>query len=200
MAEVVVIECETPDKLLCWYRGEQRPQPVHIALDVRTGRLRAEYDANIGGGASADAWHGFERQWGIPLLTGAAANELLARIAPLAERVVSGAEKTWNGSNTVIRLDDDAEAAENEILEFLPDPGDRDVVGQLPVYDVYGIGEPWTADEAGIRAATTDDQVEAIARQLQAEFREGSGEPDAVINGLDDYLRCLRDDLVVAGR
>lgn len=198
MPEIAVVACEKPDQLLCWYRGEPRPQPVYIALDVQTGRLWAQYDANVGAGVSAAAARGFERQWGIPLLTGDAANELLAGIAPLAERVAAGAEEASDGSNTVIRLDDDAQAAENAILELLPDSGDADAEGRLPLHSVHEIGTLWTAKEIGVQANTTDDQVETFSRQLQDRFRADSGEPDAVLVGLTDYVRCLRDDLAAA--
>ncbi|UUV32352.1 hypothetical protein NQK81_02540 [Amycolatopsis roodepoortensis] len=193
MTKVAIIKCGAQDELLRWYRGEQGPQPVYIALDVISGRLWADYDANVDGGCSPEVYHGFERHWEIPLLTGDAVNELLAQVAPLAERVMAGAEKVWDGSNTVIRLDTDALAAVEDIADLLPRCDDRDAVGLLPVYDVDSIGEMWTAEEAGITGATTDEAIEATAQRLLAEFRDGSGEPDAVIDGLEDYLRCLRD-------
>jgi hypothetical protein len=197
--EVVIIECDAVDELYRWYQGEQAPQPTFVALDVRTGHLWAGWDAEIGTAIPVDVAYGFVRRYGIPLLTGDAANTLMAEIAPLAQRVLDGARTEWYGQNTVARLDADATEADEAIAARLDhEAADVDNPGVLPVWRIDTIGEAWTADEAGVTASTSDAELAAIGERLLAEFRGGQGQPHAVIEGLDEYLTGLRAELVTA--
>ena len=96
------------DELYRRYRGETSQQPVYVSLDCETGELSAAASSIIGSGAPMDVFNGIVRRWRIPALTENAANALLAEIAPLAERVVAGFERVFDGSSHVGKYDDDA--------------------------------------------------------------------------------------------
>ena len=106
------------DELYRRYRGETSQQPVYVSLDCETGELSAAASSIIGSGAPMDVFNGIVRRWRIPALTENAANALLAEIAPLAERVVAGFERVFDGSSHVGKYDDDAIDAIGEILDL----------------------------------------------------------------------------------
>ena len=66
---VRVLDCTGPTDLFRQYHGQSEPQPAYLELDLRDGILRADYDSEVGPAAPAAVHHGFERRWGIPLLT-----------------------------------------------------------------------------------------------------------------------------------
>ncbi|MEW1912529.1 hypothetical protein AB0442_29520 [Kitasatospora sp. NPDC085895] len=177
------------------YHGQSQAQPVYVELGLGDGVLLASYDAEVGGGRPAEVHHGIDWRWTIPILQAEAANELLDELAPLAQQVLDGSEVVWDGHNRVGRiLTDEAQAAFDAIGERCAALTDEDE-GVLPVWDMDSIGDAWTADEAGITAETTDAELEEIEARLLQEFREGQDQPHAVIEGLTEHLRQLRDDL-----
>ncbi|MFJ3793862.1 hypothetical protein [Kitasatospora sp. NPDC090091] len=182
-------------ELHCWYDRESQAQSVYVELGLSDGILLASYNGIVGSGMPASVYHGIDRRWSIPPLTADGANKLLAEIAPLAQRVLDGSDVEWDGRNHVGRiLTDDAQAAYDAISELCEaiEPEDDAV---LQVWSMDTIGEGWTAEEAGITAATTDEELKQIEVRLTEEFRDGMGFSAVVIDGLDDYLRELRDDL-----
>ncbi|MGW2112830.1 hypothetical protein [Streptomyces sp. NPDC001948] len=134
---------------------------------------------------------------GEPVLNGEAANELLRELAPLAQRVLDGATIEWDGENYVGRLiTDDADEAYG-LMTVRCETIDATEHNQdiLPVWDMDSIGSPWSADDAGITHATTDEDLDVIEKQLLREFREEQEQPHAVVHGLSAHLRWLRDEL-----
>ncbi|MFD0352928.1 hypothetical protein ACFVHW_04150 [Streptomyces sp. NPDC127110] len=197
--------CTTLAELHCHYDRQFEPQNVYIELDLESGLLHADYNAEVGNAVPFEVFHGRTRRYPIgsgedgqhdgPVIPSAeGANRLLEQLRPLAERVLNGSAIEWDGNNMVGRLDEDAVAAEEEILELLqgPDLGDD---GVLEVWTVESMGEPWSADDAGITGQTSDAELAEIEERLLAEFRDGMGQPTAVIGDLDVYLRSLRDGL-----
>lgn len=183
-------------ELHCQYTGEFNPQPVYVELGLEDGILLASYDAIVGPGMPASVYHGIDRRWTIPAMTDDGANALLQEIAPLAQRVLDGSDVDWDGNNKVGRiLTDDAQAAYDAIGE-LCEALDSDSQGALQVWNMDTIGEGWTADEAGITATTTDAELDQIEKRLTEEFRDGMGLDAVVIEGLDEDLRRLRDELI----
>lgn len=195
------------DTLHCHYQGELQAQSVYVALDLETGALYANYDSVIGNGVPGEVHDGRVRRYTLgagpygrePVIpTPEGANRLLEQIKPLAQRVLDGASIEWNGNNMVGVLTADAQQAEEEIADLVcseegPALGGG---GTLEVWAIDSMGDTWTAEEAGITAQTTDEELDRIEEKLLAEFREGMDQPTAVIDGLDDYLRGLRDELV----
>jgi hypothetical protein len=199
MTTVTIQTVNAADELHRWYDGQTSAQPAYIELGLRDGVLLASYDAEIGNGVPPEVFHGIDRRWLIPVLDADAANKLLHEVAPLAQRVVDGAKIVWDGNNHVGRLTTgDARDADDEITalcERITEDGEH-ADGLLQVWSMDSIGTAWDADEAGITAATTDAELAAIEKKLLAEFRDGMDQPTAVIHGLDQHLKELRDELV----
>ncbi|MFV8133225.1 hypothetical protein [Streptomyces syringium] len=195
--KVRVIACTAADALHCRYAGESQAQPAYVELGLKDGVLLASYDSEVGGAVPSEVYHGIDLRWPVPVLGGTAATRLLERLEPLAQRILDDSEITWNGSNRVGVLGEDGQAAAEEIealceAEFEDGDANPDL---LPVWSVDTLGDLWDADEAGIGACTTDEELDVITARLLEEFRQGMGQPDAVIDGLGEYLRSLRDDL-----
>jgi hypothetical protein len=181
--------------LHCQYPGQTSAQPVHVELDCREeGALSASYNPEIGSGVPETVHARFVLRWTIPALKADAANELLAKIAPLAERIVSGFDEVWNGSNFVGDFDDDADDA-CEDIEALCDKargaGEDEALSVWQAADWYaGVGSARAqAAELGITENTTDDQlVKIAAREAQNAKSDGVD----VLNNLDKYLESIR--------
>jgi len=178
--------------LYCHYSRQTQPQDCHLELDLETGELSADYNAEIGNAVPAPVWHGVVRRWGIPCLTAAAANELMAEIAPIAQRVLDGASVEWDGSNWIGKLDADAAVAE-EGAEQLAGGCDGDTVCAVDACDWLDGGD---ANALGITTDTTDAELHSIGERISSEAcAEGV---HVIIRNLDDYLRDARDELRTA--
>lgn len=180
------------DALHLQYRGQNGTQPVYVTLDCESGDLSAAASGIIGNGTPMRVWNSLARQWRIPALTETAANALLAEIAPLAERVVAGFERVWDGSDHVGEYDDDATAA----IERIGSLCDRDWSDQtIEVWDAAdwygGVGcRDAQRSSLGITAETTDEELTTI------EEREANEASPRIIEGLDRYLARLRDEAI----
>ncbi|MFI8769553.1 hypothetical protein ACIGN6_32240 [Streptomyces sp. NPDC053792] len=186
-----------PDELHARFHGQSEAQPAYVELGLKDGILLASYDAVVGQGVEAEVYHGIDRRWSIPVLTQDAANRLLDDLAPLAQRVLDGSDVVWDGNNWVGRVvTEDAEAAYDEITERCEGIEDHDGNEDLlSVWSTDSIGDLWDAEEAGVTAQSTDEELDRIEERLTEEFRDGQGLAFVVIEGLDDYLKQLRDDL-----
>ncbi|MGP3777103.1 hypothetical protein ACTWJ8_40345 (plasmid) [Streptomyces sp. SDT5-1] len=207
MTSVKITECATPDELYCHFSGEHEAQDTYIELDVRHGTLLADYNGVIGSGIPFEVFHGFERRYAIPLLTGDAANRVMREIAPLADRILADWEEHWDGNNMVARLGEDARAAEEEIEQHLGVhagadawvSGDQGFPAEdlIAEWDIDGAVNGCEAEEYGITAETSDERLDEIAQKIAQELAECSGSKVAVVDGLDEYLRGVRRDLTV---
>ncbi|MFF1284328.1 helix-turn-helix domain-containing protein [Streptomyces sp. NPDC058299] len=198
---VRIIECTNPVGLHRHYDGETGAQPAYIELDLREGTLHADYDSEIGSAVPFSVYHGFERRYGIPVLTAEAANRVLREIAPLAERILADWEEEWDGNNMVAHLGEDAQAAEEEIEDKLGsnlsagDLGHFAPDDRVTEWDLDGAVNGSEVDDYGITADTTDARLEEIEQQILSDLA-ACGEGSVVVcHGLDDYLKELRDDL-----
>ena len=187
---IQIIKVEGDELYLC-YPGQTKAQPCYVELDCYKATLSAEPNTEIGNAVPLDVHHGHRIRWTIPALKARRANELLSEIAPLAERVVAGYYKVWNGSNTVAEYNDDASEAIREIEREIQLWDTTDC--RLSVLDASTYYEPLgsklvQARELGITAETTDEQLDAIAE------RELDNADDVnVIEGHVDYLKRLRE-------
>ncbi|MEV4438063.1 hypothetical protein AB0K09_03440 [Streptomyces sp. NPDC049577] len=206
MTEVRIIRCTTPTELFRQYVGQGAPQPVYIELDLREGTLLADYDAEVGGAVPFSVFHNFERRYAIPLLTGAAANRVMEQIAPLAERILADWEEVWDGNNKVACLGEDARAAEEQLRDALGlglDASDREDQGfdeadLVAVWDIDGAVTGGEAEEYDISCDTDDDRLEEIADEIVRDLADVSESGVAVVPGLEEYLRTVREDLIEA--
>lgn len=187
------------DDLYCKYPNESSPQPVELSLDIRSGALRCDYDPNIGGGSTFDHRHRLILSARIPCLTAAAANHLMQEVAPLAQRVLDGASKQWDGNNTVGRFTDDANAAWDEIVEAIEDRGDEEgdqVIG-WEVADWFSEGDQDTIESLGIDADTTDQGLADLAADevLNATSISACGHAVLAVDEVMEYFTRLRAEL-----
>ncbi|TMZ67395.1 hypothetical protein EMG21_28710 [Klebsiella pneumoniae] len=196
---VRIIACTEPAELYHHYQGQTEPQPCYIELDLSERTLLADYNAEIGNGIPMRVYHGLVRRYPIPALTAEAANRVMEQIRPLAERICSDSEEIWDGSNHVARIGDDAAAAEAEIRRLLGLDGHEPHLidydsDQVSVWDIDGATNGNEADEYNITATTTDDRLDEIEEEIRKDLAEVSGSGVAVLEGVGEYLRQLRDD------
>lgn len=134
---VQVIPCRAPDELFGWYEGQNDRQPVHVYLDPEanggSGRLWAMSQGELGAARPERVYSERLFRFSIPLLTGDAANELMAseEVQALAARIVLGYSREWDGGRYVGRLDEDAKAAECDLSVLLWSSGGQ----PLEVFD-----------------------------------------------------------------
>lgn len=189
---MVTINTVAPAELHRQHPGQNEPQPCYVEVDLDNQLVLATYNAEIGNAVPAAVMHGIERRYEIPALTSTVANELLAKIAPLAERMVSDWEKTWDDHNHVAVLGDDAEAAETEIEAMCADMWEDHE--KVTVWDTDGAIAGDEAETYGITADTTDERLEEIEEEILASLKEVSASDEVVLEGVTEYLESLRDD------
>ncbi len=91
----------THPRLYCMYPRQQRPQPAYIELDTRTGRMRADYDGEIGNAVPMDVRNGTVRRYYTGTMSNDDANDLMDVLAPEAQRVLDGVA---NAAETIDHL------------------------------------------------------------------------------------------------
>jgi DNA-binding transcriptional regulator YiaG len=204
---VRIIPCTEPAGLHRHFGQEGEAQPCYIELDLRADTLLATVDVEVGGAVPFSTHYGFERRYGIPVLTAEAANRAMEALRPFAERILADWEEHWNGENMVARLGEDAKAAESAISDHLGlgeasygGEGVFDASDLVAEWDLEGAVNGLEADEYDIIADTTDDRLAEIASEI-TEGLAASGESSvAVVHGLDEYLAEIRDGLAEAER
>lgn len=187
-----------PTTLYRHYAGELESQGCYVSLDLEDGELTADWNGEIGNSVPESVWNGRKLRWGIPCLTSTAANKLLDELAPIAQRILDGATIEWDGNNNVGQLTEAAQVAAEELAEACAaacEDGRYARIAEYEAADWYSEGEP-----PAVTAAMTDDELDALAEQLQADdagtdtdqtFTDNPGDY-VVLTGLDDYLANLR--------
>lgn len=180
-----------------WHRypRQSAPQGAFVELDPERRTLGCETNPEIGNAVPADVWYGRLLRWPIPPLRADAANDLLAALAPLAERVAAGYSVEWDGTNHVGRLTDSARQACDAIERWCDQQAESDT---LHVWEAAEWFAPLgrrdaQARELDITAETTDDELAAIVAREEA----GAAGADTC-DGLEDceeYLFDLRAEL-----
>jgi hypothetical protein len=188
---VTIRPAENKTELYCRYGDQTNPQGVLIELDCESGVLRAMYNPEIGNAVPCDVWHGRSLRYTIPCYTASAANDLLASLVPLAQRVLDGYTSEWDGSNNVGKLAADAQAASEQISAICePEPyAEGNTVNVCDADDwLAGIGDDDDQRrEYKITATTTDPELDDIAERIA---RESDCD---IIEGLGAYLSRLRN-------
>ena len=168
------------------YEQELQEQPAHIELDIRNGSLIADWNPEVGNGAPADVWHGLRRQYRISSdLTTDEINSLLTELTPIAQRLVDEIEIQSDGLQDRPVLSDKAESAEEDMTNACR-------FTHTKSSGVFDAGD-WfeVISRKRIYAETTDEELLAMAK----EYRSDAYFEDATVNGIDEYLEELRDDL-----
>lgn len=194
---VQIARIEEPAELFCQYPGEGRPQPCYLTLDLEDGSLTCRYNPEIGNAVPMSVFHRRTLWFSIPPFTAAAANGFMADVAPLAQRILDGAEIVWDGNNDIGRLDDDANAAYDEVAERC-DPQNWPDDLTVSAWDA----DDWFATEGneqvvtrlGLTADTTDDELGALAGQEEADALSGDA-GHVILRGVEDHLVDLRAEL-----
>lgn len=102
------------------FPGQLHGQSAYFMLDTRTGDVVAMHNPEIGNAITFAEYYGIDRRYGFnPYLKMRTVNELGQKCLPLFQRVIDGTEEIWNGSNNVAMLNDDARAAEEEIMRLI---------------------------------------------------------------------------------
>jgi hypothetical protein len=184
------------------YPSQTSPQGVAVYLDCETGDLSAETNPEIGNAVPVREYHGHVLAWTIPALKAGPANDLLAEIEPLAERVCDGYSSEWDGNNHVARFDDDAreaiEAIEALCERAVSDAENGDGLNVWEASDWFGgVGSlAMQADALGITADTTDEELAAIVTR---EEETAAGEPECDgIEGCAEHLERVRQAAIDA--
>lgn len=187
--QIIPVQGE-PDTLYHHYPGQTERQDCFIALDLRDGKLWADYDSEIGNAVPADVYHGIVRRYPIPALQPATVNKLMEDIAPFAQIVLDDSEIVWDGSNHVARMGKRGHEAEQDIC------GDEG--GGIIYPEMESDVHVWDAADwlAGTREETRDmvrDMgIDAAYDALQG---DGSDEDRPVLEGLRDYLEHLQAEM-----
>ena len=172
--------------LYCKYEQELQEQPAFIELDIRDGSLIADWDAETGNGAAPDLWHGLRRQYGISSnLTTDEINALLTEVAPIAQRIVDEIKIQSDGLQDRPVLSDKAESAEEDMTNACRFASTK----SSGIYDADDWFEGNTVED--ITAKTTDEELLAMAN----EYRSNASFEGATVDGVDEHLTDLRDEL-----
>lgn len=190
---VQIIEASRESEL--FFEMDNGAAPTYLDVDLTSREISAGYHA--GSGTPGQVWHGYTRRYDIPLLTAAAANRLMERVAPLAERMCNDwSEEISRGGRAEAVLGADGRAAESELIAALPGDEDVDPADLVDVWEASLMFVGNEVDEYGITADTTDQQLEQIAEQMLEQVRSSSASGVVVAPGLTEYLRDLRDEMI----
>lgn len=190
---IQIIEASRESEL--FFEMDNGAAPTYLEVDLTSREISAGYHA--GSGTPGQVWNGFIRRYDIPLLTADAANRLMERVAPLAERMCDDwSEEIGRGGRAEAVLGADGRAAEDELIATLPDENTVDPADLVDVWEASLMFVGNEVDEYGITADTSDAELEQIAEKMLDEIRSSSASGVVVAPGLEEYLRDLRDEMI----
>ena len=189
---IQIVKAERDTEL--FFEMESGAAPTYLDVDLPGREVSVGYHADSG--TPGRVWNGYTRRYDIPLLTADAANRLMEKIAPLAERMCNDwRENIGRGGRAEAALGADGRAAEAELIATLPDENTVDPADKIDAWDAANLFVGNEAEEYGITANTTDQQLEQIATQMLDEVRHNSASGVIVAPGLTEYLRDLRAEM-----
>ncbi len=169
------------------------PMQPYLEVDTETGELLIDLLHQSDSMVPMRVWHGLNRRFDIaPHVNAALLTESInaGEIDGLVQRICTGTETVWDGSNHVARSDDDAAAASEELQAWLD--GADELNGDAPgLWDAGEYHADSTDADLGITEATTDAELEQIAERLEREAEE----TDTLLAGTLEYLTERRDAL-----
>lgn len=146
------------------YPREINPQGAFVELSEE-GEVSADWDSEIGNAVPSFLWHGRTIRVPVsPFVSGSDLADYLERFdrgRVLLERIHEGHSVAWDGSNFVGNLNEDAQAAREELEAALQELGQADV---QPTEE-WVSSAPW-ADlwPAGVNLADAVERIEAEAQ------------------------------------
>lgn len=187
-----------PTALYCRYDGEVAPQACYIELSVEDESFTASYNGEPGGSNAVpeSVVHGRTLRWELPhVLTAAAANKLLADLAPKMDLILTGAEIEWDKDRGahVGRFDENAA----EMIDVLHDEL-AEIVESYPQVLEYEAAEWFDLDDdqaLNLTADTTDERLAALAREHEALAAKAPATGYGVLLDAEKYLTDRREDL-----
>jgi len=175
------------------YPRQTEPQGAFIEIDPREESVRADWNAEIGNAVPWDVWRFLILRIPVsPYVNGDALADALHSIeaAKYLKVICSGYSIAWNGDRCIGRLTESAQTALDDLERWLDSSGQAEV---WEAGDWYGMV---TAEELGVRADMTDDEIEALGDKLDAEASPAGYESCGIeIEGTYEYLIGLRDNL-----
>lgn len=188
------------------YPGMPGPQRCLLTLNLDSGSFSAGYDKHRGGQVpepvrAEDCFAGNRvrrpvLRWPIPCLTAEGANQVLDTLAPLARKILAGAR--WDDRQQAFALNDAGAVAASQVTRLCNDIGlIVDLLDEvIKEHDAPGwFTEDDLAAEYGITPETTDEQLRALAGQLEVGWACPNARPVAVVLGVLEYLAGFRDGL-----
>lgn len=172
------------------------PKTIVLVVDPDDGRVWIERQHSIDGVSEA-AWHGRLVECSIP--TNANAQYVAEWVngpefGALLDRVRAGYAGRWDGSNHVGSWSDDANAAADQIAETLRDWPSMDEGGFVEAADWFdNMGRLAVAEEYGVAADTTDDDLYGIAERIDAEAKSD----DWYLSQTLGYLESVREAVAI---
>lgn len=165
------------------YPREFKPQPAYIEM-TEDGDVSADYSGEIGDAIPMYVWNKRTLRWNIlPSANGDSLADWLesAEISALLERIHDGHTVDWNGSNYTGHLDDDAQAASDEL--------DRILNGSwaLP----YDTTEVWDAKEWLAEGFDIDQVIEEGIAGYAATAEDYLDNNQAIDGNLEDATVSL---------
>ncbi|SDP60446.1 hypothetical protein SAMN04487905_1069 [Actinopolyspora xinjiangensis] len=199
MSELTVtpeyVNNSTLDELVTWYPGQSGPQPIELCLDLEDGTFWFRVNPEIGRSMPARHWHGLVQRWEVPApLTPNGANAYLDELVDDAQAILNDSTVYWDGSNRVGSVGPEGQEADERIEAELGDerdiPEDR-VVRTVEASDAYIECASEVLHSTGLTAATSDEQLDRMADDLEAE----AASEGMVIRSVVDWLREQRAEM-----
>ena len=176
--------------------GQTERQDCYVWLDCESATMGLDCESATA--VPSDVYHGLVRRYFLPYpIYASAANDLMATIAPLAERVCAGFEAVWDGTNRIGKLSDDALLAESEIEHLIEQSLDEES-DAIKVWDAADwLTDPLTvAEELGITADMSEDDVVALEGTAVELYRE-PGTCDIITN-MGGYLKHVLEAVMAS--
>lgn len=173
-------------------------QSCHLHLDIEHGTLEATVvQRGYENSMPSSVYHHRSVLWTIPCLTRTAANQLMAEVALIAQRIVSGTEIEWDSANFIGTQDADATVAIDEVSSLIaaydyPEYTIMEYSGE----EYYESGHDAACQIIGITADTSDDDLDTLIEAVSIDALSNN----IVIHDLTGYVTMLRDQLREAER
>lgn len=113
------------------YPRQTSPQLAYIELNTETGRVRADWNGEIGNAVPARVWHGIDRRYYISCyLSVSGIQDAVRAISDELHTVLNNTDTKWNGSNhvSIVTDADVVDEAERDIEKILSEEYDFDEI------------------------------------------------------------------------
>jgi len=198
--KVILVPTTTDNELFLKYSSQSQPQDAILCLNIENHELSAYVDCNIGPSISGRAYHDLDIEWKIPPLKIKPLENLMKEVETLCQTILEDSRVDWDGSNWRGYLGCDADHVKDQIQNIIDNNdfdcskiwGSWDACDWISECIQYFRNECIINNEHKITAKTTNKEIENLAEKLE---EEAKNEHDVTIEGTEDYLISLRDNL-----